>query len=265
MINKGNVGAHVELDAHEHEHRHVFRESVRAFVEHVRQFRSEGVGYGMMRQILGWEWKAESPGAHQDDEVLAMLARLPVEKERDALRSRLKMAEAAVKGLYLALNRIGMGADPDDNEDRETIEFAWDFLSQEDKEACNAEMRAYDEERLNAPDDGSDEEEFFEDRRRGVREIQSVDEMLNELMRAKADNVSPSPDRKVRAMRQENLRYQIAKVERRLELYLTFVKELAPVVDGVHPFFNEDRKVPQEILRLLRVLEESYTGEKASF
>jgi hypothetical protein len=144
MINKGNVGAHIELDAHEREYHHVFGESVRAFVEHVRQFRSEGVGYGMMRQILGWEWKAESPGMHQDDEVLAMLARLPVEKERDAALARLKQAESIVKSLYLSLGRIGQGADPADNEDREDLECAWGFMSDEGKAACNDEMRAFE-------------------------------------------------------------------------------------------------------------------------
>lgn len=86
--------------------------------------------------------------------------------------------------------------------------------------------------------------------------------MLDELLRAQERYARSRPDHGMEVA-WENLNHHRAKMERRLDLLSTFVKELIPVVKWEHPFFYEDRKAVQALLGELRELEESYTGEKA--
>jgi hypothetical protein len=150
MANTGRTGAHAELDAHENEYRSCFTTAERSFVEQVRAFRMLRVGYGFMRQIIGWEWKAEIPTLYHDDQIVGEIAVAAAKKEweveRGRLNARLAGSESLVMDLYLAIARLRQGADVDDNKDVETMEEAWCFLPQKMKDVSNEAMKAYDAE-----------------------------------------------------------------------------------------------------------------------
>lgn len=64
-------GAHGTIDAWERETGARASPAERRFVELVREARALGVGYGFMRQVIGWEWKSTDPIGYIDDARIA--------------------------------------------------------------------------------------------------------------------------------------------------------------------------------------------------
>lgn len=57
----------------------------RAFIEDMRHYAAQGVGYGWMQQIVEWEWQSKGPGAWGPEYFEKVIARMSARSvpERD--------------------------------------------------------------------------------------------------------------------------------------------------------------------------------------